>query len=315
MKNLFLSLALTIAITTLPAQQPAPRPHITGISHVGYFVSDLPRALDFWHGLLGYDEAYTLSKPNTDDTRIAFIKINDHQHVELFNEPPTNPPSMMSHLCFSVDDIEQMRAYLRAHGYDIKPGPATKTRTGDYAFEIKDPNGMLIEFAQSLSTGKEMQAVGKFLPTTRISPRIYHAGYSVGNAEKTVDFYKMLGFTETWRNGPSSKEISWINMKVPDGDDYVELMLFHPPLDPKSLGGKTHLSLAVPDIEKSAAELKSRPAFANYSKPIEIHTGINGKRQLNLFDPDGTRVELMEPTTLAGQPVPSSSAPLPPPAY
>ncbi len=314
MKKLVLSLALTLSGATLPAQQPAPRPHITGISHVGYFVSDLPKALNFWHGLLGYDVAYTLSKPNTDDTRIAFIKINDHQHIELFNEPPTNPPSMMSHLCFSVDSIEQMRAYLSANGYDIKPGNST-TRTGDYAFEIKDPNGMLIEFVQSLPTGKEMQAAGKFLPATRISPRIYHAGYSVGNAEKTVDFYKMLGFTETWRNGPSPKEISWINMKVPDGDDYVELMLFHPPLDPKSLGGKNHLSLVVPDIEKSVADLESRAAYKTYGKPLAIHTGVNGKRQVNLFDPDGTRVELMEPTTLTGQPVPSSTAPLPPPAY
>ena len=152
MKNLFLSLALTIAITTLPAQQPAPRPHITGISHVGYFVSDLPRTLDFWHGLLGYDEAYTLSKPNTVDTRIAFIKINDHQHIELFNEPPTVPHNMMSHLCFTVDDIEQMRRYLRSKGFDVKPGTG-KTKTGDYAFEIKDPNGMLVEFVQTLPDG------------------------------------------------------------------------------------------------------------------------------------------------------------------
>jgi lactoylglutathione lyase len=313
MKKLALSLAV-LAATSLTAQQSVPRPHITGISHVGYFVSDLPKALNFWHGLLGYDESYTLDKPGTNEVRIAFIKINDHQHIELFNEPPTNPPSMMSHLCFSVDNIEQTRAYLRSQGYDVKPGHGT-TRTGDYAFEIKDPNGMLIEFVQSLPTGKEIQSAGKFLPATRISPRIYHAGYSVGNAEKTVAFYKMLGFTETWRNGPSSKEISWINMKVPDGDDYVELMLFHPPLNPSSLGGKNHISLAVPDIQKAVDELKSRPALKDYGKPLEIHTGVNGKRQVNLFDPDGTRVELMEPFTVTGKPVPSSTAPIPPPAY
>jgi len=41
--------------------------------------------------------------------------------------------------------------------------------------------------------------------------------------------------------------------------------------------------------------------------------GTNRKRQLNLFDPDGTRVELMEPGTVDGQPVPSSTAPPPRP--
>ena len=39
--------------------------------------------------------------------------------------------------------------------------------------------------------------------------------------------------------------------------------------------------------------------------------GTNRKRQLNLFDADGTRVELMEPRTVDGQPVPPSTAPPP----
>ena len=34
---------------------------------------------------------------------------------------------------------------------------------------------------------------------------------------------------------------------------------------------------------------------------------------MNLYDPDGTRVELMEPQTVDGQPVPSSTAPPPRP--
>src|ERR1700712_428644 len=126
------------------AQQTGPvRPKITGISHVGYFVSDLPKAIAFWHDFLGYDVPYALSKNDSGEVRIAFIKINDHQHVELFNEPPPHPPNMMSHLCFSVDDIEAMRTYLRSKGFDVKPGDGSKTRTGDYAFEIKDPEGTL----------------------------------------------------------------------------------------------------------------------------------------------------------------------------
>jgi hypothetical protein len=34
------------------------RPRITGISHVAYYVSDMPKALIFWHGLLGFDLSY-----------------------------------------------------------------------------------------------------------------------------------------------------------------------------------------------------------------------------------------------------------------
>jgi catechol 2,3-dioxygenase-like lactoylglutathione lyase family enzyme len=295
------------------AQQEVKRPRITGISHVGYFVSDLSKAVAFWHDFLGYDEAYTLPKQDSQETRIAFIKLNDHQHIELFNEPPTTANNMMSHLCFSVDDIEQMRTYLRSKGYDVKPGNGGKTKTGDYAFEIKDPNGMLIEFVQSLPDGWEMKAVGKFLPETRISPRIYHAGYMVGDAYKTMDFYKMLGFTETWRGGANPKELSWINMKVPDGDDYVELMLYGTLPAPSGWGTKNHLSLMVPDIDKAVATLEARTYFDSYGKALKIATGVNGKRQVNIYDPDGTRVELMEPNTVSGKPTPSSTAPPPSP--
>jgi lactoylglutathione lyase len=44
---------------------------------------------------------------------------------------------------------------------------------------------------------------------------------------------------------------------------------------------------------------------------MEIQIGINRKRQLNLYDPDGTRVELMEPQTVDGKPAPPSTAPPP----
>jgi catechol 2,3-dioxygenase-like lactoylglutathione lyase family enzyme len=303
------------AASSVRAQDAAPTPpRITGISHVGYFVSDLPKAIAFWHDFLGYDQEYDLKKVGSDtDVRIAFIKINDHQHIELFNEPPTALPNMMSHLCFTVDNVEQMRAYLRSKGFAVKPGAGT-TRTGDYAFEIKDPDGMLVEFVQSLPTGLEMQAAGKFEPDTRIAPRIYHLGFLVGNSQKSMDFYgKILGFTETWRGGANPAELSWINMKVPDGDDYVEFMLYRNA--PGKFGTKNHISLVVPDIAKSVAILQSRPAFKRYGKELTIATGVNQKRQVNMYDPDGTRVELMEANTVTGKPTPSSNAPPPPPAH
>jgi rhamnogalacturonyl hydrolase YesR/catechol 2,3-dioxygenase-like lactoylglutathione lyase family enzyme len=287
-----------------------PRPRITGISHVGYFVSDLPKAIAFWHDLLGFDESYDLKKQGSDDVRIAVIKINDHQHIELFNEAPTAAPNMMSHVCFTVDDLEQMRAYSRAKGFDVKPNNGAKTRAGDYAFEIRDPDGTLIEFVESLPTGMEAQAAGKFMPAARIATSIYHVGFLAGNSEKSIAFYHdILGFNETWRGASDPKELSWINMQVPDGNDYIELMLYGKL--PTTFGGKNHISLVVPDVQKSIADLEARPAYKTYGKPIDMHVGKNGKRQVNLYDPDGTRVELMEARTVDGKPVPSSNAPPP----
>ena len=100
-------------------------------------------------------------------------------------------------------------------------------------------------------------------------------------------------------------------MKVPDGDDYIELMLHDGLPEPNKRGTAHHICLFVPDIEKAKADLESRPAFKNYTRPLEIRTGTNRKRQMNLYDPDGTRVELMEPHTIDGKPTPPSTAPPP----
>jgi len=305
--------ALVIAASgsSVTAQE-VKRPQITGISHVAFYVSDLPKAISFWHDFLGYDEMYDLKKPDGSGVRIAFIKLNDRQHVELFNEPPRIPHNMLSHVCFSVDDIEQMKKYLRSQGVDVPEGKLQKTRAGDYAFEIKDPAGTLVEFVQTLPTGMEAKAKGKFLPETRIAERIYHVGFLVGDSQKEMDFYgRILGFTETWRGGGDPKVLSWINMKVPNGDDYVEFMLYGTMPDWNTWGGRNHVSLVVPNIAKSVEVLEARPAFKEYGKPLKIATGVNQKRQVNMFDPDGTRVELMEPNTVTGKPTPPSTAPPP----
>jgi lactoylglutathione lyase len=310
-----LAIPLLLCSFTVFAQNTVPaRPKITGISHVGYFVSDLPKTVAFWHDFLGFEEPYTLTKNDSNEVRIAFIKINDHQHIELFNEAPTHPPNMMSHICFTVDDIEAMRNYLRSKGFDVKAGNGDKTRAGDYAFEIQDPDGMLVEFVQSLPDGMEAKAAGRFEPATRISDKIYHAGFLVGNSGKSLDFYgKILGFQETWRGGADPNELSWINMRVPDGNDYVEFMLYRKL--PETYGTKNHIALLVPDMQKAVDSLEARPAYKTYGKELKVAVGVNQKRQVNIYDPDGTRVELMEANTISGKPTPSSTAPPPPPSH
>jgi hypothetical protein len=67
----------------------------------------------------------------------------------------------------------------------------------------------------------------------------------------------------------------------------------------------------VPDIKKAVAILESRKVQAGYQRDLKINIGVDNKRQVGLFDPDGTRVELMEFDTVDGKPAPSSK--LPPP--
>ena len=145
-----------------------------------------------------------------------------------------------------------------------------------------------------------------------VSRHILHLGIIVGDVTAAVRFYGgVLGFSETWRGSRSGTELSWINVKVPDGGDYVEFMLYGEKPAPDARGTQHHVCLEVADLAKAQALLEALPYRVTYPRPLEPRVGTNRKRQLNLYDPDGTRVELMEPGTVDGQPAPSSTAPPP----
>jgi lactoylglutathione lyase len=88
-------------------------------------------------------------------------------------------------------------------------------------------------------------------------------------------------------------------------------MLYRQMPPPERRGVEHHICLAVPDMRKAVAALEARPARKGYAREMKIAVGVDNKRQVGLFDPDGTRVELMEMDTVDGKPAPSST--LPPP--
>ena len=153
---------------------------------------------------------------------------------------------------------------------------------------------------------------GKFMPSSRISDRMMHTGIIVNELAPAMQFYTgVLGFEDIWRGSRDGKVLNWVNVKPAETIDYVEFMLHDPVPEPTKRGSAHHICLVVPDLDKAAAILKERAAKTGYDKPMEIRTGVNRKRQLNLFDPDGTRIELMEAHTIDGKPTPSATAPPP----
>ena len=300
---------ILLLVTTLPAQTAKQRPRILGVAHIAIFTSDLAKARTFYEDFLGYQEPFTL-KRDDGSIRIVFVKINDKQYVELFTDPPKED-GQLNHFAVYTDNAEQMRDYLSEHGIKV-PATVAKGKTGNYNFTIQDPDGHTLEIVQYLSDSLTGRNQGKFASSSRISSRIMHVGFLVRDLEASMKFYRdLLGFQEFWRGSSNDTQLSWVNMRVPDGDDYVEFMLYTGTPSAQERGVKNHLSLEVPDTEKAVRDLEERPARKPYRREIKTQVGKNRKRQANLFDPDGTRVELMEPKTIDGQPAPSSTA-LPP---
>ena len=87
-------------------------------------------------------------------------------------------------------------------------------------------------------------------------------------------------------------------MRVPDGTEYLEYMLGPGPIDRRQLGVLHHVALLVPDMQEALETVRSRVGPDDRNARATPNIGTNNRWQLNLYDPDGTRVELMEPWTV-----------------
>ena len=296
-----------LSATVLMGGDPA-RPRITGVAHIALFASDYEKSRAFYRDFLGFEEPYSLSNPDGTPS-MTFFKVNERQYIELFPEK-TSKTDRLNHISIETDDAEAMRVYLGAKGVAV-PAKVGKGRIGNSNFNVKDPEGHTVEIVQYEPAGWTVREKGKHLPTTRIATRMSHVGIVVTQYDAEMKFYQdVLGFTETWRGTRvGGAELSWVNLKVPDGDDYIELMLFKEAPVETARGSAHHLCLEVADVPASVKILEARPY--RYGKTIEAKTGVNRKRQANLFDLDGTRTEIMERVTIDGKPTPPST--LPPP--
>jgi len=192
---------------------------------------------------------------------------------------------MIDTVGFSTNDSEALRTYFLSQG--LKPGELKSDSTGKY-FEVSDPDKHQLVFFQFV--GNRQFAVSAASEPT--STRLIHAGFVVRDRAATDHFYKdILGFRPYWHGGMKDDKDDWVAMQVPDGTDWIEYMLNIPPDASKHLlGVMNHIALGVTDIQVAKAQLVKNGAKLTEEPKL----GRDGKWQLNVYDPDDTRVEFME---------------------
>ncbi len=264
------------------------RPLIFGIAHIAFRVSDLPAAVTFYRDVLGLPG-------NRAGADCVGYRVNFRQEIVIEAGLPPNADERLSHLAFETSDVAALAEYFKSRNVTLEAAPYVPC-VEQNALWVKDPDGHLIEFVQ-----REPYATRESMPTPRnsqaISTRVLHAGLTIRDAEAADRFYRdVLGFSEFWRGGGSDTVTNWINMKVPNGTDYLEYMLVSGTVTRQRLGSAHHVALLVPDIQAAYEIAMARTPANARQKLASPNVGRNGRWQLNLFDPDGSRVELMEPS-------------------
>jgi len=276
-----IAVAVSLVVGACWAAETVGRPRILGIAYVNFLVSDLDKARAFYGEELGLPTAVVRNGNFVQ----ASYRVNPYQRIELTKASPGTQGSYLLEIGLATDDLMKMRTYLTAKGVgrvdDIYAWP-----DGTRYFVLADPEGNKIVFIEQKRDSPESGAVGE------ISHKLIHAGFIVQNEKTENQFYQdVLGFRPYWHGGMKDNETNWMSLQVPDGTDWIEYMLKIPADADKRLRGvMNHISLGVPSVAEAAKELKAK-GYTGFEEP---KIGRDGKWQLNLYDPDMTRVELME---------------------
>ena len=260
------------------------RPRITGIDHVRLYVADSKRSSEFYSRFLS---SYTKPAYGCRGVEVPCFPVYLTQEVELEQVRALPPANWLAEVSYSTDNVEQMRRYLATNGIPVTP--ITKDPNGARRFELRDPEGNRLSFIQRAEHFFDF-----FGPGGRVGEHLIHAGFVVKDMAAENKFYRdLLGFKLYWHGGFKDDGLDWYEIQVPDGSDWIEYMLNIPAnADHKELGVQNHFSLGVKDIHAAAEQLRKN-GLLKFDGP-EI--GRDGKWGLDAYDPDGTRVEFMEPT-------------------
>jgi catechol 2,3-dioxygenase-like lactoylglutathione lyase family enzyme len=275
-----LGCALLLLAVSCSAQGTPKRPHILGIKSVEISVSNTLEANSFYSTVLGSKSLLDATSPGPSAPcvwcekipaqRPAIFVLPSGQSIILVTDP-TNPTILLRSVTYIVDGVNPLKKYLKAQRVQFKDKAL--------GLSVVDPEGHTLVFVER---GTSPQP----------GMRIIHTGFIVRDQAAMDHFYKdILGFRPYWHGGMKDHETSWISLQVPDGTDWIEYMVNLPPDPDQRLRGiMNHIALGVPDIQAAREQLAKNGAHLTEEPKL----GRDGKWQLNLYDPDQTRIEFME---------------------
>ena len=267
----------------LLSQQPPP---ITGISHVTLYADDIATSRKFYVELLGWQPI-----PATGTEPGLRFYANHAQYVELLPPPVRGQEHRLDSVAFATSDADRLRQFLASKGI-VVPASVTVEGDGTRSFLVHDPEGNSVEFTQQ---GRKLPSPSPAALERALSTHIMHAGYEVHNRALLDHFYRdVLGFHLYWQGGAKVGDVDWVMMQVPDGTDWIEYMLYLPANPTRGqLGSADHIAPGVVSVADLQRRLEQRGWTPPGGKNPQV-LGVDGKMQLDLTDPDGTRIEFME---------------------
>jgi catechol 2,3-dioxygenase-like lactoylglutathione lyase family enzyme len=263
-----LALLITLLATSAWAQSDgAPPPPFNGIAHVAIRVKDLAASIAFYQKL-GFEQAFDLRK--NDVPYESFIKINDHQFIELYPVTEKDPAVGFLHLCFEGVDLNAIHDDYVSRG--LTPTAVRKAGAGNLLFTMagpQQPSGpQNIEYTQYMPGSLHSNDQGKHLGADRVATRLIAVALAMQDTAAARDFYiNQLHFK------PIAHDQMFMHMPGESGQE-VEIVA-------AAFGTKAALAFGTDNLSKAARHLHKEGVAA-----------VKNGETLTISDPDGNKLLL-----------------------
>jgi lactoylglutathione lyase len=278
---------------------------VVGLAGVAFRVSDLEKARAYYQGVLGLPEAFSIKAANGTIASVYF-KVNDDQYVEVVPDLKPGERRRQARVVLQSSDLRRLHQIYTERG--VNPTPITTGPDGNPVFRVIGPSGAKLDFIEYVPGSQQSQWRGKLLDSRRISTHLWHVGIYTENRAEAAPFYgEKLGFA----NGRQVGRGEYV--ETPSSDRNIETK--HPPLDPNNpatraqyerevMGAVEHMALEVSDMRAIRDLVQERGGYTDLQ--VRAHVGNNRHWLMHIFDPDGSRAEIME-TAVQPDSLPSMS--------
>ena len=172
-------------------------PSLVGIAHVAFRVSDVAKSRAFYQKL-GFEQSFEFN--DLGNPPVSYIKVNDHQFIELYQRKDDSQPIGLMHLCYETNDIEALQKEYVERG--VKAPEPKKARAGNMLFIIHDPADQVLEFTQYMPGSLHYQDRGKHLGAAQGIMHIESVLVGIQDLAKSRALYATkLGFEDSGGQG------------------------------------------------------------------------------------------------------------------
>jgi catechol 2,3-dioxygenase-like lactoylglutathione lyase family enzyme len=274
---------------------------------VGIAVSDYARSLAFYERIMGFPVAFKFS--SADGTRTnSFLQMSRDSFIEMQQATADVRPGL-THAHFVVDDLTATLGRLRQAGLPAAPAngqPASAMTAAGFSQNIfvknanvYDPNGIRLELNELVPESLMKKAAESW--TAAQDARgltLSVVGVGAKDPVASAKFYQdVLGFRVAFTFGSTDPQRMNVYYQT-SRDTFLELQ----PASATLPVGLTHFHVVTRDLDAAIGRLRQAGLAAaagnapgTIGQTVSVSPGARVKN-VNVFDPDGIRIELNEYT-------------------